>query len=267
MSVRSDVIICPGLTSARGLECQVHFSACQEPPLMPGVCTCVGFRELCILAAAAATFHSDILHPFNICVFMWTSWLRSLRLLALWHCLIRFSTAASCSSMLIQVRLKWALKLAFLTRWCCSTQNWDAMNPQAVHEDLPPNNSELRLHLTTCLIFHLQSWANPLCDGIVTLLTSPPCEKGRLFPVPHELNEGFSLSCCYWYAITTRIMPAFLWKCQPASAKWVHLDDPGGYTTNNNANSCLGANFNWNLPWKQESASHLANWGLIIFTL
>lgn len=114
MSAHSDVIICAGLTSVRRLECQVHFSACQEPVAVPGVCTCVGFRELCILAAAAATFHSDILHPFNICVFMWTSWLRSLRLPTLWHRLIRFSTAESCSSMLIQLRLTWALKLLFL---------------------------------------------------------------------------------------------------------------------------------------------------------
>lgn len=105
MSARSDVIICPGLTSARRLECQVHFSACQELVAVPGVCTCVGFWELCILAAAVATFHSDILHPFNICVFMWTSWLRSLRLPTLWHRLIRFSTAASCSSVLFQLRL------------------------------------------------------------------------------------------------------------------------------------------------------------------
>lgn len=105
--------LCPGLTSACRLECQVHVSACQEPVAVPGVCTCVGFRELCILAAAAATFHSDILHPFNICVFMWTSWLRSLRLPTLWHRLIRFSTAVSCSSKLIQLRLTWALKLFF----------------------------------------------------------------------------------------------------------------------------------------------------------
>lgn len=108
MSARPDVIIYPRLTSARRLECQVHFSACQEPVAVPCVCTCVRFRELCILAATATTFHSDILHPFNICVFMWTSWLRSLRLPTLWHRLIEFSTAESCSSMLIQPHLTWA---------------------------------------------------------------------------------------------------------------------------------------------------------------
>lgn len=149
MSARSDVIICPGLASARRLECQVHFSACQEPLALPGVGTCVAFWELCVLAAAAATFHSDILHPFNICVFMWTSWLRSLRLPMLWHRLIRFSTAASCSFMLIQLQLTWALKLSFLAVWCCLPQDLDAMNPQAPREDLPPSNSQLRLYLTT----------------------------------------------------------------------------------------------------------------------
>lgn len=56
------------------------------------MCTCVYFQTLCILAPAAATFHSDILHPFNICVFMWTSWLRSLRIPTLWHNLISFSS-------------------------------------------------------------------------------------------------------------------------------------------------------------------------------
>lgn len=50
------------------------------------------FQKLCILAPAVATFHSDIFHPFNICVFMWTSWLRSLRISTLWHQLISFST-------------------------------------------------------------------------------------------------------------------------------------------------------------------------------
>lgn len=59
------------------------------------MCTCVYLRKLCILAAAAATFHSDILHPFNICVFMRTSWPRSLEISALWHRLISFSTAAA----------------------------------------------------------------------------------------------------------------------------------------------------------------------------
>lgn len=153
--------LCPGLTSACRLECQVHVSACQEPVAVPGVCTCVGFRELCILAAAAATFHSDILHPFNICVFMWTSWLRSLRLPTLWHRLIRFSTAVSCSSKLIQLRLTWDLKLVFFFFfffWLfCLQQNLDVMNPQAAREDLAPNHSELRLYLITWLIFHLQS--------------------------------------------------------------------------------------------------------------
>lgn len=49
-----------------------------------------GYSYLCILALAATTFHSDIPHPFNICVFMWTSWLQSLRVLMLWHQLIVF---------------------------------------------------------------------------------------------------------------------------------------------------------------------------------
>lgn len=66
----TDVIICPGLTSVRKLECQVHFNMCQYLVAVPGMCTCVYFQKLCILAPAAATFHSDILHPFNICVFM-----------------------------------------------------------------------------------------------------------------------------------------------------------------------------------------------------
>lgn len=67
---------------------------CQYLVAVPGMSTCVYFQKLCILAPAAATFHSDILHPFNICVFMWTSWLRSLRIPTLWHHLISFSTVA-----------------------------------------------------------------------------------------------------------------------------------------------------------------------------
>lgn len=90
----TDVIIWPGLTSVRRLGCQVHFTMCSYLVAEAGMCTCVSLPTLCILAAAAATFHSDILHPFNICVFMQTSWPQSLEISTLWHRLISFSTAA-----------------------------------------------------------------------------------------------------------------------------------------------------------------------------
>lgn len=173
MSARSDVIIYPGVTSARRLECQVHFSACQEPVAVPGVCTCVGFRELCILAATAATFHSDVLHPFNICVFMWTSWLRSLRLPALWHRLIRFSTAESCSSMLIQPPLTWGYESAAST-WRTPTQQLYTRAVLDNLSDIPP-----------------KSQANSLLMVLSHSLLSPPCGRGWLPPVPPRVKWRF----------------------------------------------------------------------------
>lgn len=95
----------------------------------------------------------------------------------------------------------------------------------------------------------------------------PPCWKLRLSPAPCRLHQGFYRSCRYWYAINRRITPAFPWKCQPISAKWVHVDDSGGYTVTIPQNFCLRVNYNWNLQWKRGSASDLVNWGLIIFTL
>lgn len=85
-----------------------------------------------------------------------------------------------------------------------------------------------------------------------------------------ELNERFHLSCGYWHAIT----------------KGLHLSSCGNVIQYKRGTVCIwvtpsgihgeysrecsahgGANYNWTIPWKREFASHLVNWGLIIFTL
>lgn len=128
------------------------------------------------------------------------------------------------------------------------------------------------VYCRACLIFSLQTQANPLCIGIVMLLfTSPPLLEGPTFPsaAPKcEINEGFHLSCvidmqwpkdctCLTVEMSSNISGRNLFGRSFGCKRRIF---PRMW-------SPLGANYNWTIPWKRKFASPLVNWALIIFTL
>lgn len=90
----------------------------------------------------------------------------------------------------------WDLKLFFVLRlWCCFQQYCYTVNPHRVWTPPPTaQSSGGLLYLTTYLIFHLQFQGNPLCNGIVTLLsTFPSLLEVPTFPSAPQVKWRFLL--------------------------------------------------------------------------
>lgn len=90
----------------------------------------------------------------------------------------------------------WDLKLLFLFFLGQDEMYCYTVNPHRVWSPPPPTtqSSGGLLYLTPDLIFHLQFQGNPLCNGIVTLLsTSPSLLEVPTFPSAPQVKWRFLL--------------------------------------------------------------------------